>query len=91
MKGQVDMDQAFLSVNDADLLHGAGKTGPVLHENARTTETTSSTQKGPDCGMSATLGRPKATSDYNKPTPEDVNVAPGQRTTKIFGAGKRLS
>jgi len=76
------------AANDADLLHGCGQTGQVTHASARGTETTSSTKKGMDPGMSATLGRPRAKSDMPGSTPEDVNVAPGQRTTKSLGYGK---
>lgn len=68
------------SPNDADLLHGCGQTGSVLHSGSRHSDITSSTPKGMDAGMSASLGRPKATSDYKGGTPEDVVVAPGQRT-----------
>lgn len=77
------------SVSDADLIHGCGNTGQVFHIAARGTEATSSTKKGMDSGMSATLGRPKAGSDMKGSTPEDVNVAPGQRTTKSLGYGQK--
>lgn len=76
------------SPSDADLIHGCGNTGKVLHPGSRHTEITSSTSKGMDPGMSATLGRPKAGSDMSGSTPEDVNTAPGQRTTKSLGYGK---
>jgi len=76
--------------SDADLLHGAGQGGQVLHDSSRHADITGATKKGPDAGMRATLGRPRAGSDYPGPTPEDVNTAPGQRTTKIFGSGRRL-
>jgi len=75
------------AVSDAHLIHGCGQTGQVLHPSARGAEATSSTKKGMDPGMSATLGRPRAGSDMKGPTPEDVNVAPGQRTTKSLGYG----
>lgn len=68
------------SASDADLMHGAGQTGPVLHSSARHSDITSSSKKGADAGMNATLGRAKATSDYSGSTPEDVTTAPGQRT-----------
>lgn len=68
------------AVSDADLIHGCGGTGQVLHSNSRHTNITSSTNKGTDPGMAASLGRPKAKSDMSGPTPEDVTTAPGQRT-----------
>lgn len=76
------------AVSDADLIHGCGNTGKVLHNSSRHTEITSSTSKGMDPGMSASLGRPKSTSDFKGSTPEDVNTAPGQRTTKSLGFGR---
>ena len=79
------------AASDADLLHGCGQTGKVLHSGSRHADITSSTSKGMDPGMAAKLGRPQASSDYKGPTPEDVNVAPGQRTTKIFGAGTKAA
>lgn len=75
------------AVSDADLIHGCGNTGQVLHSGSRHADITSSTTKGMDPGMSATLGRAKSTSDFKSPTPEDVNTAPGQRTTKSLGYG----
>ena len=75
------------AVSDADLIHGCGNTGSVLHQGTRHPDVTSSTKKGMDSGMGATLGRPKATSDFKGSTPEDVNTAPGQRTTKSLGYG----
>lgn len=77
--------------SDAELLHGCGQTGKVLHSGSRGPDTTSSTAKGMDPGMSATLGRPKAGSDMKGKSPEDHAVAPGQRTTKIFGSGTRAT
>jgi hypothetical protein len=68
------------AVSDSDLIHGCGGTGPVLHASARGADSTSSSKKGMDPGMSASLGRPKAGSDMKGPTPEDVSTAPGQRT-----------
>lgn len=68
------------AVSDADLIHGCGGTGPVLHSGSRHPDITESTRKGMDPGMTATLGRPKSTSDYAGSTPEDVSTAPGQRT-----------
>lgn len=68
------------AASDADLLHGCGQTGKVLHPGSRHSDITSSITKGMDPGMSATLGRPKAPSDMSGPTPEDLVVAPGQRT-----------
>lgn len=76
--------------SDSELLHGAGMGGPVLHDGSRHADITSSTKKGADAGMNASLGRPRAGSDMSGSTPEDVNTAPGQRTTKIFGSGRRL-
>jgi len=76
------------SVSDADLIHGCGGTGQVLHPSSRHSDITSSLKKGMDPGMGATLGRPRAGSDMSGSTPEDVNVAPGQRTTKSLGYGK---
>lgn len=76
------------AVSDADLIHGCGNTGKVLHSGSRHAEITSSTAKGMDPGMAATLGRPRAKSDMPGSTPEDVNTAPGQRTTKSLGYGK---
>ena len=64
--------------------------GEVMHSDARTTGTGTSSAKGLDAGMSASLGRAKTTSDYQHPTPEDHAVAPGQRTTRIFGAGRLI-
>lgn len=64
--------------------------GEVMHQDARFDSTGTSSAKGLDAGMSAALGREKTTSDYPHPTPEDVNTAPGQRTTKIFGAGRLI-
>lgn len=75
------------AVSDTDLIHGCGGTGTVLHGSSRHTEITSSVKRGSDPGMAATLGRPRAGSDMRGPTPEDVNVAPGQRTTKSLGYG----
>lgn len=68
--------------NDADLLHGAGHGGPVLAPGSRHTEITSSTAKGADPGMGATLGRPKAASDMSGDSPAGHVVAPGQRTVE---------
>ena len=68
------------SVSDSELIHGCGGTGAVLHRASRHPDITSSTNKGMDPGMSATLGRPKAGSDMSGPTPTDVSTAPGQRT-----------
>lgn len=73
--------------SDAEILHGIGQTGKVLHASYRHADTTCTNEKGPDAGMSAGLGRPRAASDYPGPTPEDVNTAPGQRTTKSLGYG----
>jgi hypothetical protein len=76
--------------SDADFIHGAGKTGRVMHRADRANERTStSARKGPDGGMSATLGRPKSTSDYPGPTPEGHVVAPGQRTVDSPDSGYR--
>ena len=75
------------AVSDADLIHGCGNTGSVLHQGTRHSDITSSTRKGMDSGMGATLGRPKATSDFKGSTPEDVTTAPGQRTTQSLGYG----
>lgn len=77
--------------SDAELLHGCGQTGKVMAPGNRHADITSSTSKGMDPGMSATLGRPRAGSDYKGKTPEDVGTAPGQRTTKIFGSGTRAT
>jgi hypothetical protein len=66
--------------SDAELLHGAGQAGAVLHPSNRHADITSSTRKGSDPGMSATLGRPRAASDMSGSSPEDHVVAPGQRT-----------
>lgn len=66
--------------SDADLLHGCGQGGPVLAAGNRHTDITSSTVKGPDAGNTASLGRPKASSDMTGPTPVGHVVAPGQRT-----------
>jgi hypothetical protein len=76
------------AASDAELLHGCGQTGKVMAPGNRHSDITSSTTKGMDPGMSATLGRPKASSDYKGSTPEDVSTAPGQRTTQVFGAGR---
>lgn len=73
--------------SDSEAIHGCGQGGPVMHPNNRHTDITTSLHKGADPGMAATLGRPKASSDMKGPTPEDVNVAPGQRTTKSLGYG----
>lgn len=74
--------------SDSDVLHGAGQTGKVLHADYRHADTTCTNEKGPDQGMSMSLGRPRERSDYPGPTPVDVNTAPGQRTTKSLGYGK---
>lgn len=79
------------AASDADLLHGCGQTGKVLHAGSRHADITSSTAKGMDSGMGARLGRPKAGSDMKGATPEDHAVAPGQRTTRIFGSGTRAA
>jgi len=71
---------AKASPSDADTLHGAGQGGAVLHSGNRHPDITSSTAKGSDAGMTASLGRPRATSDMSGSTPEDHAVAPGQRT-----------
>lgn len=68
------------SPSDADLLHGAGQTGTVLHSGSRHPDIVSASSKGPDAGMSASLGRPRASSDMSGPSPVDHVVAPGQRT-----------
>lgn len=68
------------SPSDADMIHGAGSGGPVLHNSSRHADITSSSKKGSDPGMSATLGRPRAASDMSGSTPTDVSTAPGQRT-----------
>jgi len=73
--------------SDAEILHGIGQTGKVLHASYRHPDTTCTSEKGPDAGMSASLGRTRAASDYKGSTPEDVNTAPGQRTTKSLGYG----
>ncbi len=57
--------------------------GLVQHQDTRGTNTRTSGVKGLDAGSAgavAALGRPKAQSDYDGPTPEDHVVAPGQRT-----------
>jgi hypothetical protein len=74
-------------MNYSDSMHGAGTGGGVLADGSRHSDITSSTAKGPDCGMNATLGRPKTGSDYSGPTPADVTTAPGQRTVATFGYG----
>ena len=74
--------------SDAEILHGIGQTGHVLHTSSRHADITSASAKGPDAGMHSSLGRARTTSDYPHPTPEDVNTAPGQRTTKSLGYGQ---
>lgn len=66
--------------NDIDQIHGAGQTGTVLHSGSRHPDITSSNRRGPDAGMSASLGRPRASSDMSGDSPADHVVAPGQRT-----------
>lgn len=82
---------AKASPSDADILHGVGQTGAVLHPSNRHSDITSASRKGMDAGMSATLGRPRAASDMSGPTPEDVSVAPGQRTVLSPDRGQRPS
>jgi hypothetical protein len=71
---------AKASPSDADTLHGAGQGGPVLHSGSRHPDITQATSKGPDAGMTASLGRPRAASDMPGDSPMDHVVAPGQRT-----------
>jgi hypothetical protein len=68
------------SPSDSDLLHGAGQGGGVLHSGSRHPDIVQATTKGPDAGMSASLGRPRASSDMSGDSPQDHVVAPGQRT-----------